>query len=856
MNFYTNVQTYGSRIFFRGIENGQRVRRQLDYFPTLFAPSPTPTAYTTIHGDYVGPVKPGSLKETKEFLKTYEDVDGFKLYGNERFEYCFISDNFPEAVKWNKKHINVCNIDIEVASENGFPEPELANEEIVAITFKMRDKFVALGCQPFKNTRADVQYIQCTDEIHLIKQFLDFWSADYPDVITGWYVRFFDIPYLVNRITKLLGEKEAKRLSPWGVLRERIIEVDKRENQTYILFGISTLDGIELYKKFVLQGKKKPDYKLGNICQEELGVGKLSYQEYGTLHTLYKKDYQKFIEYNIRDVELVEKLDAKHKMVDLVLTLAYDNKCNFDDAFQQVRMWDTLCYNKLKSMNMVVPSMTRKEKKEQYVGAFVKEPIPGKYKFVVSFDLDSLYPHLIMQYNISPDMLIDPKDYTDDMRKMLMSNSISVDGFLEERVDLSPLKAMGVTMTPNGQFFRRDKAGFLTEIMEVMYNDRKRYKKAAGDGKKKLKGITDPAERRQLEDDIARNNNMQMAKKVSLNSAYGAMGSEYFRFFDVRLASAITTSGQLAIQWCQNRINAYLNSVLNTNVDYIVASDTDSMYITLDEMIKQTVLAKNPDAPMNEIIDFMQKICDEGGLLANFIEKTYKELADYTNAFNQCMHMKRESLADAGIWTGKKRYGLSVWDLEGLRFDKPEIKVTGLEMVKAAIPQICKDKMKESLKVVLHGSQKEIIQYIDEFRDEFNKLDPFEFAIAKTVNGMSTYHTTGKWLNKTPAHVKASMTYNRMIDKLKLDKQYQKIKDGDSIRYLYLKEPNPARNECIAFPTMLPKEFGLDEYVDYNTMFDKSFLDAIRKLLGAIGWYEEEVTSLAAFYVDEDEDED
>jgi DNA polymerase elongation subunit (family B) len=855
VNFYTNVQQYGSKILFRGIENDQRVRRQLDYFPTLFGPSPVPTEYTTIHGEYVGPIKPGSLKETKEFLRQYEGVDGYKLYGNERFEYCFISDTYPEAVAWNKKFINVCNIDIEVASENGFPEPEQANEEIVSITFKMRDKFIVLGCQPFLNTRSDVKYIQCTDEIHLIKQFLDFWTADYPDVITGWYVRFFDIPYLVNRIKKLLGDKEARRLSPWNNVRERIVEVDNREHQTYLLTGISTLDGIELYKKFVLQGKKKPDYKLGNICQEELGFGKLSYQEYGTLHTLYKSNYQKFIEYNIRDVELVEKLDAKHKMVDLVLTLAYDNKCNFDDAFQQVRMWDTLCYNKLKTRNMVVPGMTRKEKKEQYVGAFVKEPVPGKYEEVVSFDLDSLYPHLIMQYNISPDMLIEPDDYTDEMRQFLATNKISVKTLLNEEIDLSPLKAMNVTLTPNGQFFRRDKAGFLTEIMEVMYNDRKRYKKAAGEGKKKLKTVTDPDEKHHLEDEVARNNNMQMAKKVSLNSAYGAMGSEYFRFFDVRLAAAITTSGQLAIQWCQNRINAYLNKVLNTNdVDYIVASDTDSMYLVLKELIQQALIAQKPDASRDDITNFMCKICDEGGLLSNFIEKTYNELADYTNAFSQRMHMKRESIADAGIWTGKKRYALSVWDLEGLRFEKPEIKVTGLEMVKAATPQVCKDAMKQALEVVLHGSQSEIIAFIDEFRMKFNQTDPFDFAIAKTVNGLSTYHTTGKWLNKTPFHVKASITYNRMIDKLKLEKQYQKIKDGDAIRYLYLKEPNPARNECIAFPTMLPKEFGLEDYIDYNTMFDKSFLDAIRTLLGAIGWYEEEVTSLAAFYVDEDEE--
>lgn len=825
-----------------------RVMRKLDYYPTLFVPSKTPTKYTTIHGEYVSPIKPGNIKDTKEFVQTYSNVDGFPIYGNTRFEYCYISDNYRDDVNWDKSAINVCNIDIEVASENGFPEPQDANEEVVSITFKMRGKIVVLGCQAFHNVRPDVTYVQCRDEVHLLKVFLDYWTADYPDIITGWYIRFFDIPYLVNRIIKILGQKEANRLSPWNSVWEKIVEIDRVEHQTYVVVGISTLDGIEMYKKFVPGGSSKPDHKLGNIAHEEVGEGKLSYEEYGTLHTLYRSNFQKFIEYNITDVELVEKIDNKHKMIDLVITLAYDNKCNFDDAFQQVRMWDTLCYNKLRSLNKVVPHIERRLKSEQYIGAFVKEPIPGKYKRVVSLDLDSLYPHLIMQYNISPDKFVLPEDYTDEMRLFLASNEISINSLLNKDVDTSPLKAMGVCLTPNGQFFKNDAPGFLTELMDTMYQDRKRYKKEAGKAKKELVEETDPVKRVDIEARIARNNNMQLAKKVSLNSAYGALGSEYFRFFDVRQAAAITTSGQLAIQWIQKRLNEYLNKILGTDADYVIAIDTDSVYLCLDQLVQAALLSQRPTASITEIIDFMDKVCEDK--IAPFIDKNYTELAEYTNALAQRMHMKRESLADAGVWTGKKRYALSVWDLEGVRYKEAQIKVTGLEVVRSSTPARCREKLKDAIAVALHGTQEDMFDFIEEFRVEFMKLSYQEIALSKGVNGMKTYHTTGAWKSKTPAHVKASICYNRLLDKNKLTKNYEKIKDSDKIKYLYLREPNPTRNDVIAFPTLLPSEFELEQYIDYHHQFEMAFLKPLRNILNAIGWKDERSISLASFYED------
>lgn len=404
-NFYTNVQVYGSRILYRGVENGRKVRRKIDYFPTFFVPAKEPTEWTTVHGKHVSEIKPGNIREARDFLKMYDGVDGFVVYGNNRYEYAFIAETYPDDVDWDLAHINVTNIDIEVGSENGFPEPSLANEPITAITFKNNQgKFIVLGCGVFENKRDDVWYVQCRDEVELIKQFLNEWSEDYPDIITGWNVERFDIVYLVNRIRKVLGEAEANRLSPWNVINEgRTTNKVGEEETIYKLLGIATLDYITMYRKFAPGGQSQESYSLNNIASVELGEKKLSYEEYGNLHNLYKENFQLFIEYNIKDVELVEKIDDKLKLIELTLTLAYDSKTNPDDAFSQVRMWDSIIFNHLLKKKMVVDPIVRHEKDAAYEGAHVKEPKPGFYNWVASFDLNSLYPHLIMQYSISPD---------------------------------------------------------------------------------------------------------------------------------------------------------------------------------------------------------------------------------------------------------------------------------------------------------------------------------------------------------------------------------------------------------------------------------------------------------------------
>jgi DNA polymerase elongation subunit (family B) len=540
---------------------GKRVRQRIDYEPSLYIPSKKVTQYTTLDGNYLDKKRFDGIYEAREYVKQFDGVSGgTKIYGQTRFEYAFIADQHEEMVDWDMDKILVGIVDIEVGSENGFPDPYQANEPItaIAITYLNGVTYV-FGCGDYE-VQGDEHYVKCKDEWTLCKKFLQHWSNNCPDVITGWNTKFFDIPYLYNRFNKILGEDETRKLSPWNNIYERKTVINGREMIEYKISGVSSLDYIELYKWYAPGGKSQESYRLDNIAQVELGEGKISYDEFDNLYQLYRLDYQKFIEYNIKDVELILKLEDKLKLLELAYTLAYDTKTNYEDVFAQTRMWDALTYNRLLEDNIIVPPKQHKEKTSAFEGAYVKEVQVGAHDWVASFDLNSLYPHLMMQYNISPETLIEPEDYTDEMRKVL-SDGIDVNRLLNKSVNTSKLD--GVTLTPNGQFFRIDIQGFLPKMMEEMYEDRKKFKKLMLQAKQEYENERDESKKYDIEKRIARYDNLQLAKKVSLNSAYGALGSQYFRFYDLRMALGVTTAGQLSIRWIEAKINAWMNKILD-----------------------------------------------------------------------------------------------------------------------------------------------------------------------------------------------------------------------------------------------------------------------------------------------------
>ena len=841
-NYYTNVAAVGNNIFYRGVKDGRRIKLKIAYEPTLFLRSNKTTTFKSLEGVYLEPMKFESMREARDFVKRYDEVQGFEVYGNSSYQYAYIADEQKGMVEWSMEELSIAIIDIEVGSENGFPDPYQANEAITAIAVRqLNGGTTVYGCGEYKNDDETVTYHKCRDEYDLCKKFLSDWNANPPDVISGWNIKFFDIPYLVNRFTKLFGEDETRKLSPWGLINSRKAVVNNRELTAYEFVGVSTLDYIELYRWYAPGGKSQESYRLDNIAQVELGEGKISYDEFENLYQLYRLNYQKFIEYNIKDVDLILKLENKLKLIELGLTLAYDTKTNYEDIFAQTRMWDALIYNYLLDKNIVVPPKVTKSKSEAFEGAYVKDPQTGMHPWVASFDLNSLYPHLMMQYNISPETLVQPTDYTDEMRNIIM-NTVSVDKLLTKEVNLDKLE--GATITPNGQFFRTDKQGFLPKMLEEMYVDRSKFKKMMIQAKKDYEVATDPKKKYELKNKIARYDNLQLAKKVSLNSAYGALGSQYFRFYDLRMALGVTTAGQLSIRWIEHKINQYMNGLLKTNDDYVIASDTDSIYLKLGPLVDKMYQDKTD---VNKVIAFMDKVCEDK--IQPFIDKSYQELATYVHAYDQKMQMKREGLSNKGIWTAKKRYILNVYNNEGVQYKEPQMKVMGLEMVKSSTPSAIREKMKQSIKLMINGTEDDIHTFIDEFRKAFKAMPPEEVSFPRGMNGLKEYSDAATLYKKgTPIHVKGAILYNAKLKQLKLDKKYPLIQEGEKIKFSYLKQPNPMKDMVISYPNRLPPEFGLQEYIDYDLQFEKAFLEPIKVILDQIGWSTEKRNSLESFF--------
>ena len=827
MEFYTSVNPIGDRIFVRGVENGKRYQRKLEFSPTLYVTAKKPSKWKTLEGTFVDEINPGSIKDTREFIKRYDGVEGFSVYGNSNYAYQYISDNYQHDINWDMEQIKVFTIDIETSTENGFPDIKSANEEILLITVKelSTKRIITFGSKSYVNPREDVIYVNCKDEQNLLTQFLEFWSKSHPDVITGWNTDFFDMPYLIRRIERELGDGESNKLSPWGYVNERKTFIKGNEEIHYDIVGIAQLDYLELYKKYTYS--KQESYRLDYIAEQELG-DKKKVNPGDSFKDFYTNHWQQFVDYNIQDVELVDRLEDKMRLIELHLTMAYNAKINFEDVYSQVRMWDTIIYNHLRKKGIVVPAKTHSGKDAQFEGAYVKDPIIGLHKWMASFDLNSLYPHLIMQYNISPETLTSEKI------------SVSVEKLLNKEIDTTYVKQRDLALTANGWTYTKEFKGFMPELMEQMYKNRSKFKKQM---LKVEQEYQNDKTKTHLLKDISRLNNLQMAMKIALNSAYGAMGNQYFRYFDIRMAEGITLSGQLSIRWMANKLNAFMNKTLKTeNKDYVVAIDTDSIYLTLETLVENTCEGKTDE----QKIKFMDKVCED--VFQPFIDSGYQELADYMNAYSQKMQMKREVLADKGIWTAKKRYILNVHNSEGVQYAKPKIKVMGLEMVKSSTPAVIRDKLRDSIEVILKGNQADLQNYILEYRKEFEKLPVEEIAFPRGVNGMKQYAGSPIYSKGTPIHVRGALLFNHYTKKLDLDKKYQPIRDGDKIRFVYVKKPNPFQEDVIAFSQELPPEFALHSYIDYDKQFEKVFLDALQIIITSLGWNTSEQSSLEDFF--------
>jgi DNA polymerase elongation subunit (family B) len=827
MSFYTSVVRYGNSMLYRGYDNhGERVIKKEFFKPQYFVPSEKETGWYGLDGKPVGPVSFDSMREGKEFLEKYKDVTHFNIYGHPNYIHQYITSKYPKEIQFDRDRVNVSTIDIETEYDGGFPEPRIADQKILAITLKnnIDNVYWVWGYGDYDSDAAlikPVKYIKCRDEQELLRNFIEFFQLPkkYPDVITGWNVRFFDIPYLVNRTNRILGLDWVKKFSPWGMVEGGEITRMNKKDQVYDLRGIQILDYLELFQKFGYSYGKQESYRLNHIAYTVLGEKKLSFEESGSLKNLYKDDFQKYIDYNMKDVQLVDRLEEKMGLITLAMTMAYKGGVNYQDTFGTTGIWESIIYRKLNLDKKVPVIQTLNHNKTAFAGGYVKEVKTGMHDWVVSFDLNSLYPNIIVQWNMSPETIVDQSE----------RNSVEHYLYLPDNVT-SPY-----AVSANGSTYRKDFMGVIPSLIVDYYSDRRSIKDmmlAAEKSYQKEKTF-------ELEKEINTLQNQQMAIKILMNSLYGALGNQYFKYFDLRVAEGVTLTGQLAIQWAERAMNNSMNQLMKTDKDYVIAIDTDSLYIDFGPMVKKL----NPKDP----VSFLDKICKEH--FEPILAKSYDQLYTKMNCYKPRMEMAREVIADRGIWAAKKRYILNVHNSEGVQYDEPKLKIMGIEAIKSSTPEVCRSKFQEIFKIMMTKSESEVQKFILNFKNEFKSLSPEQVSFPRSVSNITDWSDRKIIYKKgSPIHVRGSLLYNKYLKDLKINRKYEPIENGTRIKFCYLKLPNHIKENVIAYPEVLPKEFKLDNYIDYDLQFEKTFVEPLKLILDAVGWQSEEQTTLEDFF--------
>lgn len=579
--FYTNVDRHMNSIKYRGYdESGKKIYESFRYKPCLYVESKNPQSkWRSLDGKTLEPVRFESMSEAKGFIKQYDGVSGFKIYGNDKWIPAFIQSQFPDKIDYVKRFIDIAYIDIEVDcdDEGSYSEARMASNRVLTITVKSsrRDEYIVWGLKEYDITSCKlrhlkIDYREFVKENDMLQDFIDWWSDpdNTPDVVSGWNTNFFDIPYLVNRCSLCLDEGEVLKLSPWKQIEERNVTVKGQEQYGYNIMGIQQLDYLELFKKFTLNTYgQQESYKLDHIAEVVLDENKVDYS--GSLKNLYETDYQTYVEYNIVDVELIERFEQKLGLLNLVFTLAYFGGVNYNDTLGTVAIWDSIIFRYLANKFIAVPPNKGSHSKK-YAGGYVKDPNPGMYDWTMSFDLNSLYPNIIIQYNMSPETLVRHSVMHGLTPEAILKNGV-IDGV-----------ESNLAVAANGATFRRDKQGFLPAIIEDLYNRRVTIKKTMLQKQQEY----EIEKSDELNREISRLDTEQMCIKILMNSCYGALGSPYFRYFDLLIAEGITLSGQLVINYAERAVNEYLNKFLkNTKEkDYVIAMDTDS--VVGDTLIK------------------------------------------------------------------------------------------------------------------------------------------------------------------------------------------------------------------------------------------------------------------------------
>lgn len=830
------------------MDTKERVYRKFTEYPfRFFAPAKDED---TIFRDVKGfPLKEVSCHSIDDFQsKTKDVVDyGYKLYGTRQLPYQYIYEEFSKN-KVNNSLVNIASFDIETSrdEETGYSNPEDALNPITTISLVMNNKTYYWAYKDLSQDFCEknkIEFFWFMNETQMLEHFCNFIGSMDIDVLTGWNIEQYDIPYVVVRAGLL--NVMASKMSPFKKIKKRTFKgMFGEEHLGFNILGIAILDYLKLYKKFTYVTRE--NYQLNTIAYEELGDKKEDYSDYDSLDDLYEHDFELFTKYNIKDSQIVSRLEDKLKLIDLCITLSYKAGVNFQDTLGTVKLWTFYLYKEMLNRHMVPPMLGLGMPEKEIVGAHVKDPLKGMHEWMVSFDLASLYPHNQMGMNISTDKILDDEELPQDLADLKQfiwndsNNQIEnvIDNLVAKKYDLSVLKQHNVGMTPNVQFYKNDDLGFIPAILKGIYNERKEVKKEMLQRKQEMidSGNKD------LESEIARLNAIQMALKIMMNSEYGALANPHFLFYDTRNAEAITSSGQVAIKFIAGKLNKYFQELLETEEDFIVAIDTDSNYVRLGPVVRKFF----PNKSDSEIVDILDKIAKEK--IQPYIDKCYHELADYLNAYSMEWIMKREAIASKAVFVAKKRYFMTILDDEGVRMKEPKLKVTGLEAVRSSTPEICRDGIKNIMKVILTKDEEATQKEIAKFKAKFNSAPIIDICFPRSVSNIEKWQDAyGRHKSGTPIAVRGAIVFNAIMQKK--DPTCDLIKSGDKIKFVYLKEPNKLKSNVISLPNGVPKKLGLDDkFVDKTTQFNKTFLQPIDNILKIIGWTSEKQNTLSSFF--------
>jgi len=832
MKFYTACALKGNKILVRGYRNGARFTDTIAFKPSLFIKTDKETKYRTLNGVKVNRMKFDTLYDCRQFLDQYRELDDCPIYGNTDFITQYLMETYPSEVEYDLSQIKVAYLDLECETEGGFPDLDNPNERINLMTIRISGVTYVITSKPVD--LPDCKVILTSSEKELIKKTFEVLAKEDADIITGWNIKLFDIPYIIGRAKLFFDDSEIQSWLPFGLMKMRETDIGGKNYKIYEFPGYTILDYMDLYKKF--SGTSQESYALNFIAKVELDAQKLDYSEYGSLREFYTQNFQKFAEYNVQDTLLVEQLDDKLKLIDLAVSIAYEAKITYDTVFFATRIWETICCDYLAQKNIVPPLKRSYAKDDQFVGAYVKEVTPGLYKNVVSFDATSLYPSIIMQWNISPETCTH-KDSSLNADDFLRSKRKDIPDFIEHAESISSCLAC------NGSMFTREIKGFIPILIEKTFNQRKEAKNKMIELEKEY----EKTKNKDLLPRIAALKIRQSVKKILANSLYGCLGNPAFVYSSPELATAVTVTGQVIIRKAEMAMNDYIQHLTKDDKDYVLAVDTDSVYLNLNAVVEK-VSAKTEIA---DVTQFIHEVCEHK--IQPQFKKEMELLAHTLGCPENKIFFKREAIASAGMFIAKKRYALLMQDLEGVRFADPKLKIMGLETARSSTPAVVRSKLKDCIKIILTKTPEQLREYVDEFYDEFMALPIEDIASPRGVKGIGKYTDTSDiYKSGTPIATKAALLHNAYVKKLKLDKEIVSIKENDKMKFVFVKVPNPygmgGRDAVIGFIGKPPEQFQLEKYIDRKKQFDKTFGEPLDNILQAIGWSINQQVTLESFF--------